>query len=114
MPDFVDQPQPGCFLVRLVKGGPRVPARIFVGPPLDPETLEEMDRPPVLRATVAGERSHDPYLVWTWKREPIDESEYRWRLATLEWAMQHAPDSPEANPRRPIRLATMPPIARMR
>jgi hypothetical protein len=37
-----ETPVPGCYRIRLAKGGPFVPLRIWFGPPIDPMTGDEM------------------------------------------------------------------------
>jgi hypothetical protein len=48
---------------------------------------------------------------WPWcAREPIDQSEYRFLVASAEWARKHAPESPKANPRKPVDFLTYTPF----
>lgn len=101
----IDQPRPGFYRRRLVKGGPFVAVRIFVPCPLDPWTGEPLDRPRVLSATVAGEPA-DPWRTWTYcAAEPISAQEFRY----LE-RLREIPGTPESRPRTPIDLGTMPPV----
>lgn len=111
----VDEPRPGFFRIRLVKGGPWVAARIEHRPSRDPLTGELLDRSPLWRVTIAGEElpaSPDPlragvFRVWH-SGQPISESEYRYLTARREHAIRYEPDLPEAAPRERIDLLSMP------
>lgn len=104
----IDRPCEGHWLVRLVKGGPLVPARIArVQTTHDPVTGEPMDRSPHWHAEIAGEVvAVDD--VWHRRGQPITEAEYRYRLADMAWAAEHAPTEPVARPRQRVDFATMP------
>lgn len=107
----MDRPQEGFWLVRQVKGGPRVPAAIMVvhttQEPGEPGNL--MERSPFVAAFVAGEPVAVD-VVWLHRGESITEADYNFRVADIEWAKEHAPDEPQAQPRRRIDLmqATLP------
>ena len=105
-------PEPGWFSMRLVKGGPLVPARLFRGAAVDPETGQPLDRSPVLLAQI-GDRvpSSDPGdIERVWLQHPIPEAEYHHLMRVLAWAKARAPDAPEAKPRRPINHGKLPPV----
>lgn len=71
-PRLEDEPQPGFYKRRFVRGGPFVPVEIFLEQVTDPETgeLAEDER---LRALVNGER-RDPVSVWPYCRAiTVDE-----------------------------------------
>lgn len=72
-PVIEGEPECGFFSMRMVKGGPRVPARIWLDQDIDPET-GELTAPEILRCEINGE-SRDPYRVWTSLR-PITEEAY--------------------------------------
>lgn len=105
-PRRVDQPEPGHFKLRMVAGGPWVAASI------------EHDALGIWRATIDGdvkEPGHpDPALadgvfrIWHYGHA-IDASEHAYLVERARWARIHAPDSPEANPTRPIRVGSLPP-----
>lgn len=99
----------GYWLIRLRKGAPLVPARIWLCPhePGAPDNI--LDTGPYLAAEVAGDPA-DPDEVWThafaddarpggW---PITEAEYRFRLADLRHARDWRPDDPLARPRAKV------------
>lgn len=106
-PRVVDQPEPGFFLMRLVRRGPKVAARIvhdehgiwrahIDGVPQEPGGADPHRARGVLRIWHSGTR--------------CTEQEYLYRLALKAWAMAHDPDHPAANPERPVSLRRMKPI----
>ncbi len=109
---IVDQPEVGFYKTRLVKGGPWVPVRIFMGVTPDPDFPENsMDRPAIIQATIGGEPHSDPIQLWIWcAGDPIDEAEYKWRMADKAWCVQFANQEPAANPRRPIVVRDTKPV----
>lgn len=107
-PVHPDEPQAGFYRGRLVKGGPWVPIRIWFGAPLDPLTGEELDRSHRWQAERNGEFV-EVDAVWPFcAADAINEAEYRYLLATNQWAAEHAPDAPEAAPRQKIDLNRLP------
>jgi hypothetical protein len=100
-----NEPQCGFWMVRYRRFTAEVPARIWWCPhePGNPGNLLEV---PVLAAEIAAE-SVDPTTVWTMKKRPIDEAEYRYRVADAAWLKVAQPDDPKVNPRRPVDLTTM-------
>jgi hypothetical protein len=112
----VGKPEPGFFKLRLVKGGPLVGARITHGPTIDPDTGETLDRSPFYAGEINGKPDPDPRpepsdAVWKiWEHgERIGEDEYRFLIADRAWVAQHEPHRPEANPTKPVDLATLNP-----
>lgn len=59
------EPQAGYYKRRMVKGGPWIPARIFVEREIDPET-GELASDEVLCIEVDGTRRRDPCEHWTY------------------------------------------------
>lgn len=118
---------PGYFAYSLVKGGPKVAARIWrpcmCGPGSN-ETFEQhvwtpqCDRFPPLVCEVNGfdrSESHDktqiPTIEKVWMyADRISEADYRYLLDDRAWARTYAPDLPEANPTQPVDLGELPPI----
>lgn len=101
------RPEPGFFKLRLVKGGPWVPASITrpctctIGGDRPPhEWKETCDRFPTLAGEINREEG-DIYQIWAYGRE-ISEDEYNHLTALCEWAEKHAPHEPEANPYQAI------------
>jgi hypothetical protein len=108
----IDQPREGHFRTRLVRGGLYVGVRFYY------------DGDGYLRVEVDG-RTHrierqdgepdrvvplDPLEVWPWCcGQEITEKEFRFLARRREWAHEHAPDHPAANPREPIDLTKLPP-----
>jgi hypothetical protein len=104
----IDRPEAGHWLVRLVKGGPMVPARIIRAQTTqDPITGEPMDRPAHWHAEIGGDVVAVD-AVWHRRGQPISEAEYRYRLAEMAWAKDHAPAEPIASPRARVDFSTMP------
>jgi hypothetical protein len=97
---IVDQPQPGFFRLRLVRGGPWVCARIYIPCPMDPFTGEPTERPRLICAEINGE-DVEAHRVWHFG-EPITASEFEFLLAESRWAHRYSPADPKANPRKKI------------
>ena len=73
VPRIEDEPMPGYFKRRMVRGGPFVPVAIWLEQEIDPDT-GELTAPEELRAIVNG-RPADPMHVWAYAR-PISLAEY--------------------------------------
>lgn len=109
-------PEPGFYRLRLVKKGPMVPCRIRHEPPRDPETGEFLDRSWYWHGDMAGQDDPDPspeptqrvWRIWLSNHKPIEEAEYNFLVAEIVWAKQYAPEEPNANPRSPVKLKTVP------
>lgn len=112
-PRQVDQPEPGFFKLRLARGGPWVPARIWYGPPIDPITGEDLDRSPRLQAQTFDFEPTADFVrickVWT-HGVRIDEAEYDFMRASIAYAKAHRPSDPIANPFRTVDVASLPPV----
>lgn len=106
-PQTDDDPQCGWFKRPLVKGGPLVPARIWLDQDIDPETGELMDDER-LQCEVNNETA-DVEQQWSWlNARPIPESEFLYLTATISWAESYAPDEPLANPRERVDWSKVP------
>ena len=107
----ISTPVAGYFRHRLRSGSVSVGIRIWFGPPLDPETGEEMDRSLRWQAQANGTQI-DFDRVWpNCTGNPITQVEYDQLCARQEWAKQNAPDSAYANPsRRADPLSTSHPL----
>jgi hypothetical protein len=112
--------RPQHFLLRVVRGGPLVPARLrwLDHAPDDPDD-NKLDRGRlsiVCCADVAGAEVPPEQLTERlyrgpghWKyAEPITESEYRYQLQRLHWAARHRPQDPGLRPRRAVDPAQAP------
>lgn len=98
----------GHYLLNLTRAGRvSIPVRIWFGPPLDPETREEMDRAPRWQIQVGFQLLDDEPLdiggiriselddVWPRvARNPIDAVDWQYRLERAEWAADNAPADP--------------------
>jgi hypothetical protein len=109
----IDDPRPGFFQLRLVKGGPFVAARIWRECPwVDPSSdahpedwCRPLDRPRPLQAEIDGKPA-EVERVWTGGRR-IAASEFFYRVELGRWARAYAPEEPEANPHRPVDIRTI-------
>lgn len=108
----VDSPRAGYFRLRLRKGAPYVPARIWIGPPRDPLTGELLDRSyrPIVQIAnfPATDDPEEVARVWHYG-ETIDPATFAYMRSRAEWARLHDPEAPAANPLRPVDLSTMRP-----
>lgn len=106
-PRAVDQPEAGFFILRLVAGAWRVPARIW------------QDDAGIWRAEIDGELQEPGAADWAkasgiervWLYgERVHETEYHHRNRIREWVMRHDRNHPAANPKIPISLRAMPAV----
>jgi len=107
------EPEEGYYAIKLVKGGPEVAAEICagqaVGVPLVTIWFAKID------GEISGTFHPDPQLIdsvqqiWLFGRK-ITEQEYDFMLARARHAKLHDPQSPWANPRKPLDLKSIPPI----
>lgn len=103
-----DTPVEGYYRGYLARGGHPVGIHIWYGAPLDPLTGEEMDRGWRWQATANGALI-DLERVWPrFADNRIDQPEHDHLCCVQRWAETHAPDSPQANPTRPIDLMRAP------
>lgn len=102
-----ETPHCGWFMTRVVRGGPWVPAKIWIEQEVCEETGELLSDE-IMRCEIAG-REQDPCEVWHWLyREPIEESAYLYLMARAEYATAWAPDEPAANPFSKVDWSTVP------
>ena len=107
----IDVPEVGFYRIRLVRGGPFVPARIWRSVATDPVAGETLDRSPVMMGELAGEPV-DPNALWrSCMGRATSEEEYQFLLDDYRWARTFAPDDPIANPKTPIAKKAAPPAA---
>lgn len=112
-----DTPVAGYYTSALVKDGTPVPVRVWFGNAIIDG--EEQDRGHAWRCAINGETDyiekdpgHPEYRcriplpvsrVWPFcGRNPIDEPTYRYMVDDAAHAAAWRPDSPKANPRKPI------------
>jgi len=101
-----DVPSAGFYRYRLRRGGPFVALRYWLGPPLDPETGEEMDRSPRWQCRLNGTELVPVERYWPQcARDPIDQREHD-RLCELHRTLDEA--SPYYDARRPFDRLTNP------
>lgn len=100
-------PQPGFYKRKMVSGGIHVPARIWLEQDIHPETGELLCDE-MIRCEIDGkERNAFDAWPWLWSN-PISEAEYNYMRAQAEWAREHAPSDPAANPRQRLSALTTP------
>lgn len=112
---------PRFFRARLVRGGPVIGVRMFVGPPV--VDGEELDRSLRLQVLVDNETTSRAVLMLgdgdipveidgaTLRSiDPISEAEYHFLVAHSAWAQEHVPDHPKAKPREPVDFSTILPF----
>jgi len=97
---YNEEPECGWFKTRLVRGGPFVPARIWLYQPTDADG--QLTGPEVLQAELNGEYAA-PQTVWERSSgNPISEHEFQYMTDLAAHLAEHAPDDPLANPRQRI------------
>lgn len=92
-----DDPQPGWYLARMVRGGPFLPARLFIEQEVCPDTGELLSDE-CLKCEINGQL-RDPFEAWIWlANDPIEESAFNYLMARKSFAETFAPTEPAANP----------------
>lgn len=101
-------PTVGYYRFKMTAGGHPVGVEILFGPPRDPVTGEVLDRGWRWQARVNG-ADVDLDRVWPGcGREPITKAEHDYFASVQAWAVENAPMSPQADPKRKIDLLTAP------
>jgi len=99
---------PGFYRARLVKGGPFVPARLWIEDgDRCPETGELLSDV-IYHLEVDGAELRPIPKGYTLQGERITEREYRYLLAMSRHAVEHEPSLPQANPTAPVDLMRAP------
>jgi len=107
----IDRPVPGLYRLRLRKGAPWSPVKVWDSAERCKQTGELLEDEN-FHCLVNG-KEVDPHHYAeriTCFGEPIDQNEYDYLLSLGRWAADHAPESPEANPNEAIDLNKMDPI----
>lgn len=99
----VDVVRPGHFLLRLVKHGPKVGARIRHEHGLWSATVDGTEYP----ADADPDRAQQVARIWT-GGEVCSEREYGYRLGLGVWARAFMPSHPAAHPETPIDITRVP------
>lgn len=107
MPDprRVDEPRPGYFMIRLVRGGPPVAAAICHDAKGWYVIIDGVEKRPAPEPWDAEDMSR----VWHYGRE-VPEEEYRFRVATAEHARVHDPSHPAAKPDQAVDFLNSKPV----
>lgn len=99
-------PVTGTFRVRMHRDGPPCAVRIWLGPPIDPDTGEEMSERGYRWQAIRNGAPVDVLDIWPGcARDPIDRAEHD-RLVSLARTMEE--DSPFFDVRRPVDLRNCP------
>jgi hypothetical protein len=99
-PVVTDEPHPGFYKRRLVKGGPFVPVQIWIEGDRD-DAGELVDDERIL-CSVNG-READAVDNWMYCCvHPISEAEFDYLTSLSSFARVHAPREPLANPKKKI------------
>jgi len=111
----MNAPEIGFYRLRLTKGAVDVAARIHRtcactvhGGEANAEHAwrDGCDRFPPLRGEIDGQPC-DPNRIWESKFERIPEAEFLFLRDDAKWCRDHAPETPQANPEKPIDLLTV-------
>ena len=101
LPVHGEDPQAGWFKCKMVKGGPWVPARIWLYQPCDEET-EDLVGDEILQCEINGKFAD---VEQAWLRlchNPITQQEFNFMTADAAWSETYAPHEPKANPRERV------------
>ncbi len=100
-----DTPVPGCYRIRMRRGGPPVALRIWLGPSIDPATGEDVqERGFRWQCTVNGGDRVPVEDYWPGcARDSIGRAEHD-RIVAASATMH--PDDPFFDPRKPINRLT--------
>ncbi len=116
----INTPEPGYYWTRLIKGGPKVPVRIWRGITPDPWFPgNSQDRSPRLQCRVGDlempaeikGRWMDVYDIWIWcSNKRIERQEYEYLLTAGRWDAEHDPGSPQGQPLTAIDINKIRPV----
>lgn len=124
MPIQAGVPVAGYYAHRLGHNTFRIPVHVYFGAPrVRGERLDRSPRWCIIVDGVADKIERDPVTdswhwapldIWDWwpdvARYPISKAEYRYMNRLGEWAREHAPGHPAANPSRRINIRTLEPL----
>jgi hypothetical protein len=117
------EPQAGHYAMRLARRGIAVAVKIWFGQPIIDG--EEQDRSPRWCAAIDGRTDRierddsgyccrvplDVFAAWPeCAKKPISAREYAFLLRRKQWALDHAPQHPAANPREAIDVRAVRPF----
>ena len=106
-PAVIDDPQPGYFRRKLVKGGPWVPVRIWLQETVDPAT-GELTADSYMCCDVDGKPAN-PDDQWSYCcDQPITIADFEHMTAVSKYAKARDPREPLAAPTKRINLLTVP------
>lgn len=101
-----DDPQPGWYLCKAVKGGPMLPARIWIDQDVD-DANELLDHEYLRCQVVFNEK--DPWDFWSHlAKNPISQTEHDRLIELGDWASEWDPKHPFNEPYKPIAARDIP------
>jgi hypothetical protein len=101
-----DVPEPGWYLLRLVRGGVWVGAQI---------AYNEAEGWTVVLDGVLEGPNHNPWALPSmervhWGGRPTTEAEVLYRIGIKRFAEIHMPAHPAVNPKQPVDIDELPPV----
>lgn len=107
---LLSEPQPGFYKTKMNGKGPDVPVGLFwiEGEIEDGEKVSD----DYMECNINGDRHRDwlKILDLSTRLVPISRADYDFLVDLNSWARDHAPSTPEANPRRPVDLHKLRPV----
>jgi len=101
---LAEDPIPGFYKTKLNGKGAEVPARIYIVPG-DRDEFGELESDDIWHCEIDGEPS-DPWEQWSYLMgAPISEAEFDYMTARNKWDRENDPDSPFANPKKPMDIS---------
>lgn len=106
------QETPGLYAVRMAKGAVEIACKVEHAPTHDPETGEALDRSWFWTIYLEGNPAPYYQAPAVYGRillgRPIGQAYYDWLVAHRAHMRRWHPESPEANPRKPVDWETIP------
>lgn len=97
----MSRPECGAYRAKLVRGGPWVPARIYLAQEIDPATGELVADERLVCEVNGSEVDIDRWWPWI-AGEPIPVAEWKYLEALRRHTEQHEPTHPAARPRESL------------
>lgn len=110
---------PTFYRVRYTRGGAWCGLKVWFGPPVDPDTGDELDRSWRWQVEFNGRLSDEPerwLLHFNHDGTPViagnetTAADYRYLAELHSWATKYAPSDPYADPRKKIDMNAIEPI----
>ena len=104
---FNEEPECGWFLVRLVKDGPLLPARIWLEQDIDDDTGELLDDEKLRCQVIYLDKDPEEW----WPRlctRPISQERYDYLMALGDWAAENETTNPMVQPFKKVSAKDIP------